>query len=320
MKHPEIHAVLDEVLEGGAAHRLPELPNFGLFYLSIPDAASLIVEDLKRNNRRVTFGMYEDAEGTPEEREKNFKQGVATLTSDLQSRLLYAVRHGKVRSFSKSRTLEDFLQRGDEEHLPELTFIHYTDLVAWLTQFGYIDRLNFTERPAFEEYERNELDLLEHLEEDVKVRRHLIGKRIQSPLRTLAPPASGEDAHLQIQEQLAAALASIRELKQENQKLLISAEETRFAPLDENSKRSYVRLIAALCKKAGLDPNGSGTVGKITDASHELGKPVSNSTVLKLMVQVDDELTGKLRERAAAPGAAERKGARVERRKRSKEI
>lgn len=108
--------------------------------------------------------------------------------------------------------------------------------------------------------------------------------------------------------------------KQENQKLLISAKETRFAPLDENSKRSYVRLIAALCKKAGLDPNGSGTVGKITDASHELGKPVSNSTVLKLMVQVDDELTGKLRERAAAPGAAERKGARVERRKRSKEI
>ena len=112
MKHPEIHAVLDEVLDDGAAYRLPELPNFGVFYLSIPDAAKLIVEDLKRNNRRVTFGVYEDAESAPEEREKNFTKGVAALTSDLQSRLLHAVRQGKVRSFSKSRTLEDFSAKG----------------------------------------------------------------------------------------------------------------------------------------------------------------------------------------------------------------
>ncbi len=315
MKHPEIHAVLDEVLDGGAAYRLPELPNFGLFYLSISDAASLIVEDLKRNNRRVTFGMYEDAESTPEERETNFKKGVAALTSDLQSRLLYAVRHSKVRSFSKSRTLEDFLQRGDEDHLPELTFVHYTDLIAWLTQFGYIDRLTFTERPAFEEYERNELDLLEHLEEDVKVRRHLIGKRIQSPLRTLALAASEEDAHLQIQEQLAAALLSIQRLKLENDSLYAQIDQIRLAPLNAKSKRSYVRLIAALCQMAKVNINGKDTVGTLTLATVHRRMPLSTGTVEELLAQVDEELTGKVPGESASSGGVKRKGGRVERRK-----
>ena len=242
MKHPEIHAVLDEVLDGGAAYRLPELPNFGLFYLSISDAASLIVEDLKRNNRRVTFGMYEDAESTPEERETNFKKGVAALTSDLQSRLLYAVRHSKVRSFSKSRTLEDFLQRGDEDHLPELTFVHYTDLIAWLTQFGYIDRLTFTERPAFEDYERNELDLLEHLEEDVKCADISSVSESSLPCAYVGTACLGRGRATSNTRATRGRTSKHSEiLKLENDSLYAQIDQIRLAPLNAKSKRSYVK-------------------------------------------------------------------------------
>ena len=56
MKHPQIHVVLDGLLRLADARRLPELPNFGVFYLSIPAAAALIVYYLKRSGR-TTFGV-----------------------------------------------------------------------------------------------------------------------------------------------------------------------------------------------------------------------------------------------------------------------
>lgn len=320
MKHPDIHAVLDDTLDGGAAYRLPELPNFGVFYINIPSAATLIVEDLKRNNQRVRFGMYDDADGSTEEREKNFQKGVAELISDLQMRLLHAVEHGKLKYFTKSRTLEDFLQKGDQMCLPELTFIHYTDLIAWLTHFGYIDRLISTDHPAFEEYERNELDLMENLENDVIVRRGSLGKRIQSPLRVLVPPASQDDERLQLQEQLAGAFMSLRELKRENEELHARVGEVKFAPLNEKAKRSYLRLIGALCKKAKIDINGTDTVGQLARDTLVNKRRLSKSTIAHLLEQVDVEMTGKVPEKPSSPSRTHRKGGRVDRRRRAQNI
>ena len=56
MKQPEIHPVLAGLSCLDYAQRLPELPNFGIFYLSIPTVAALIVDDLKSSGR-TTFGV-----------------------------------------------------------------------------------------------------------------------------------------------------------------------------------------------------------------------------------------------------------------------
>ena len=148
MTHPEIHAVLDGLLDTGDAQRLPELPNFGIFYLSISSAAALIVDDLRRSNR-TSFGFEEGIDQDRKKLEKRLKSRLAELIADLEARLLASVENGRLRCCTQNRTLEDFLQRGDLRYIPEYTYIHYSDLVAWLATSGYIDRNSPTQSPAF---------------------------------------------------------------------------------------------------------------------------------------------------------------------------
>jgi hypothetical protein len=154
---------------------------------------------------------------------------------------------------------------------------------------GYIDRHSQNESPAFEEFERNELDLLESIENDVKVRREEIGKRIQSYMRLLAAPASEEDAQLRLQERLAEMLERIQELERENQALKISLEQTGDKPINENSKRSYLRMIATLCQMAKVDLSKRETTAILENKTKNLNLGLNNSTVRKMVREVIEE-------------------------------
>jgi hypothetical protein len=123
MKHPEMHAALDGLLDPVDACRLPDLPNFGIFYLNVPNAAALIVEDLKRSGR-YSFEVEEAGGESRAEGEKRLERRIAGFTADLELRLLNAVERGILRSCGRSRTLEDFLRRGNQQHVPEYTNIH----------------------------------------------------------------------------------------------------------------------------------------------------------------------------------------------------
>ena len=140
---------------------------------------------------------------------------LAELTADLQTRMLTSVESGRLHCCTKSRTVDVFLQKGDRRYLPEYTCIHYSDLLVWLADAGYIDRNSQDESPAFSDYERYELDLLENLQSDLKVRRDQRGKRSKSYMRELAPPASGEDAGLRLKERLAETLEQLQALERE---------------------------------------------------------------------------------------------------------
>jgi hypothetical protein len=289
MRHTEVHAVLDGLLDAGEVRRLPELPNFGIFYLNIPTAAALIVEDLKRSGRRATFGVEEGGDETLAEREKHFAKRITELIADLEARLLNSVERGKLRYCNQSRILEDFLQRGDQQFVPEYTYIHYSDLVRWLTEFGYVDQHHPNESPAFEEYERNELDLLENIENDTKVRRDQLGIRIQSYMRLIAPPASEEDAQLRLQERLAEALELNQQLARENQALKASVEQSGTKPINENSKRSYLRMIATLCRVAKIDTHNRETTALLEKKTKDFNLALNNSTVRKMLREVIEE-------------------------------
>lgn len=288
MKHPEIHPVLDGLLRLDDAQRLPELPNFGIFYLSIPNAAALIVDDLKRSGR-TTFGVEENGDDDLKKREKRLASRVAELTADLETRLLASVESGRLLCSTQSRTLEDFIQKGDRLYLPEYTHIYYSDLLAWLGDAGYIDRNSQNESPAFNDYEQNELDLLENLQSDLTLRRDQRGKRIESYMRVLAPPASDGDAELRLKEHLAETLERVRDLELENQTLKASIGQVAESPINVNAKHSYLRMIGMLCAMCKYDIGKRETTATFERATKHSTLALNNSTIRKIFGEVIEE-------------------------------
>jgi hypothetical protein len=289
VKHPEIHAILDGLLDAGDDQRLPELPNFGIFYLNIRNAAALIVEDLKRSGRS-TFGVEDDGKESLARREKRFAKRIAELTTDLEARLLKSVENGRLRFVTQNPTLEDFLQRGDERHLPEYTYIHFSDLLKWLMDSGYVDRNSPTASPAFEEYERHELNLLEDMQDDLKLRRDQVGKRIRSYMNVLAPPSSEDDEQLRLKERLVEALERIQELERENQSQKLEIEQSDNKPINVRSKQAYLRMIALLCKsKATYLFTKRETIGIFERDTEKSPLALDNNTIRKIFKEVQEE-------------------------------
>ena len=289
MKHPEIHAILDGLLDIGDEHRLPELPNFGIFYLSIPNADALIVEDLKRSGR-TTFGVEDRGTESRARREKRLANRIAKLNADLEARLLKSVENGRLRFATQNRTLEDFLQKGDERYLPEYTYIHYSDLLKWLTDSGYVDRNSPTTSPAFEEYERNELDLLEDMQDDLKLRRDQVGKRIRSYMNVLVPPSSEDDAQLRLKERLAETLERIHELEHENQSLKSTIERADNETINVRSKQSYLRMIAILSKFTKYDLEKTEAIGSFERDTMTSPLALNNTTIRNIFHEVQREV------------------------------
>ena len=288
MKQLEIHPVLAGLSRLDDAQRLPELPNFGIFYLSIPSAAALIVDDLKRSGR-TTFGVEENSDEDSKKREKRLASRVAELTANLEARLLASVESGRLRCCTQSRTLEDFLQGSDRQYLPDYTHIQYSDLLAWLADAGYVDPNSQYESPAFSDYERRELDLLENLQSDLKLRRDQRGRRIDSYMRVLVPPASDKDAELRLKERLAEVLEQVQDLEQKNQALKESIGQVPEAPVNVNTKHSYLKMIGMLCAMCKYDLAKRETTGIFERATKHSALALDNTTIRKIFGEVIEE-------------------------------
>lgn len=285
MKQAEIHPVLAGLSRLDDSQRLPELPNFGIFYLSIPSAAALIVDDLKRSGR-TTFGVEENSDEDSKKREKRLASRVAELTANLEARLLASVESGRLRCCTQSRTLEDFLQGSDRQYLPDYTHIQYSDLLAWLADAGYVDPNSQYESPAFSDYERHELDLLENLQSDLKLRRDQRGRRIDSYMRVLVPPASDKDAELRLKERLAELLRQVQDLERENQTLKTSIGQVAETPVNALTKHSYLKMIGILCEKCKYDVRKHETTGTFDRDHMHSPLALNNTTIRKIFREV----------------------------------
>lgn len=70
----------------------------------------------------------------------------------------------------------------------------------------------------------------------------------------------------------------------------ISENDEAGKPLKTTERNTLLTIIAALCDYSAIDPLGRGTAGQIAKMSEELGAPVTDDTIRKMLTKIPDAL------------------------------
>lgn len=265
------------------ADPFPDLPNFGLFYLSVIEAASLIAEDLAVMNR-YPFSKLTHIPGSEPETESRKKRVRRDLVKRLERQILKSIAQGRLAYVRKPGNIVDFIDNDNEEFPARLIYVHYKHLLQWLMCSGYIKSELLGLCMALNDYAGREIELAKAVAETVKFRR-----------KALNPTTADEDSinnedfeefirphllfnHEDIVSQL---FGQIHTLTTELDVLQRSVQRREEIPLIPKEERSVLYILAAVCKLKHITKWSASHTALVQKLTEEIGHPVSNTTVRK---------------------------------------
>ena len=251
------------------------MPDFGILYLSVPEAAELVTKDLRLSKPQI-FSSKDDGLQPPSRVQSSEAAGLARFTKDIQTRLLRSVESKNLQCRIRPRNFTDFLDRGDEAVLPERTFIHFNDLVVWLREAGYFDHSDPAKLgPALQEFEQQELALAESVQADVEVRRSHRNRRVPAEWEGILPAVSEADQRLRLQDQLAQAIDQTDRLQNQ----LAIAKKSMREEGDKKSARTDSRIMAALAARCKIDLASPTATSQVQAALEQVGLSLDAGTI-----------------------------------------
>jgi hypothetical protein len=277
--HEELSEPFVEYSYGKLPRAYPILPRFGILYLSVPRAASLIVRDMYERQRYPFDTLFI---GTPQ-----FGRRIAKLQQELTAKIhkhiIRAVKTGRLRAVDMKGDYKDFIDHGDEGPATSHTHIFYGDLVNWLINSGYEDSKFLSVGPAFEEYEQQELNLGKEVEHLIRTRRELQGYD--------ASELSSDENHpgvayeIDIDEAVSRAADEIRDLKR---RLLLAPASSEGGQLHKKEQDSILIILAALLELRGVKARDKELISNIQRSTERMGHSLSVNTVRKWLKEAID--------------------------------
>jgi len=250
----------------------PPLPRFGILYLSVPRAASLIVRDMYERNR---YPFNTLLIGTSQFGKRIAKLQIE-LTAKIQKHILLSIEKGRLPAVSMTGNYKDFVDHGDEAPVASRTHIFYGDLVNWLINSGYEDKKFLSVGPAFEEYEQQELNLGKEVEYLIRKRRELQGYESSelSPESEYLGVTHGAD----LEDAVSRAADEIRDLKQ---RLQLAPASSEHGQLHKKEQDSILIILAAFLELRGLRESDKELVASIQRSTERMGHSLSVNTIRK---------------------------------------
>ncbi len=262
------------------------VPDFGVWHLSVNEAAVLVVIDMWHK------GVFPEV-AEPDDYDGNWREPriLELLTGPIQiwvARLLKAVEHGRIEVAAVRRDLDDKL-------VEEKTYIQYTSLVFWLQERGY------EYGDIFKEWLDVEAEIALELCNEVTY------------LRAAIKSGIGDIRHIALQGMLAKAgkldesksvnvVAAYKAIATENQMLkeqLANAKSGQPAkvdgPVSTRQRRTLLTIIAALCSNQGIDLQSRGAAQRIMEMTDDLGAHVDDGTIGKALSQIPDALETRMK-------------------------
>ncbi len=255
------------------------LPDFGLRHYSFPDAALLAAVDMFLSGEVRGIGIEPDYYDVDAEK-------VRRALRPLREKLLAAL----VRSL-EARQLEAIVLRrnlDDGKPVPAHCFIDIKSLVEWLEVYGY-SRGDFIAEIQQSTMESPWKVASEVAEDRAQLR---YGSRFISR-RSRTFPVDEDDALASIvdlRRELDAVRLHVAQLEQEK-----AAGRGRGDGLATRQRRTLLTVIAALCRKARIDPMGRGAAVTIAAATAELGVPVSDDSIRAILQDIPDAIESRTR-------------------------
>ena len=259
--------VIDEMYRSNELFDRVYVPNFGLYQLSIRQAAELISKDMWYSGEILDVDEpegWDDSEDAPD-----LIKALAEYVRTYEDKLICALELGRLSSSAINRNL-------DEKILADKTYIEFDKLCEWLEQRGYEigDIINGW---AFDE-----ADISLSVENEVRYLRAVI-KKNQSL------PKIDDD----FQTMYKKVVLDNKLLIDENQRLrkqvsdLQSPQEKLNNPVSAKARKSFLLIIEALCKRNQLNSQDRGMAGKIKSfVELQTKKTIDEGTVKNILDQI----------------------------------
>lgn len=256
------------------------VPDFGLWHLTVKDAAALIATDLWfQGGISVKVKKADSYEpGDPK-----LQKSLSKHCEEFEKRLTAAIDKGSLRAVKIHRDLKENLHTG-------ITLIDYDCLARWLVERGHA----FGE--AFEHYSNQEVEIHHRVLDEIYLMR-MMNKPNALPFMNASE--TGENSDRAGVNELR---ANVSELITENIKLTLknkkleeklhgvreSSPKKKERPLSTRERRTLLTIIAALCSKAKIDYHDHGVAIRISKLTEEIGAVVSDDTIRQIIKEVDD--------------------------------
>lgn len=261
------------------------LPDFGVFHMSILEAAEKVATDMWFSGEFSEIKEPENWDGN--ENDPTFRLLLSEKFVYVEMRLISAVDSGKLFAVKQSRNL-------DEELISKDTYIKYQDLYDWLLERGYKCG------DILESWGDRESEISLRICDELAYLRAIIsrGKREYQGL-------SFESMRAKIgvieESETADAITACKALIIENQQLkqLLDQERSNLQgkvdrPITIRQRRTLLTIIAGLCHSSRIDTAGRDTPGKLSDMTKMIGATITDETVKKLLGEIPDALESKL--------------------------
>lgn len=263
------------------------LSDFGIWSLTIQEAAELISADMWFSGKIDGIEEPEDFDGDP--CDPRLKNALHEITQAFAARLMAAVDLGKLDVELAAR---DF----DEKLDPSRTFINFGSLDEWLRERGY------EYGDMLDEWHEAQTRIAQQICDEVA---YLKVAARQGRMIANSISLQGYFARAgRVDEMDADALrAAVKDLVSENQALKDRISETHEVaprskadrPMTTRSRRTLLTLIAALCDYAGIDHQSRGAAQRIRETTEGIGVPVDDGTISKALSEIPDALESRMK-------------------------
>jgi hypothetical protein len=264
---------------------ISRLPDLGLWKLSLPEAADLIVVDM--------YGSGKIDKEIPGREDEVLRRDDAVVLDALAAerkmildRLIESVSDGSLKTAQTRRNI----LTGTVD--PESTILDFDVLHEWLEGFGY--------NPGdwIDEYAHHEADILDDLAEalfDIRnIRSNPSGvvadklaarHQVLSDVELDAIPEYAEKAAQKLREIAKGYAEEAAYLRRELEQRPARTEDS---VLRTKGRNTLYRLVVALCVAARVNPTERGAAATIAKFTENVGLPVTDDTIRKILVQLPE--------------------------------
>jgi hypothetical protein len=275
--------------------RYPALPDFGIFQLSITDAASLIAQDLSMRGKPPFDNVSDEAFLSADKAELREQLG-KPLISQIQSHLLEAVKLGTILSRCTVRTEEEFISAGSDALLPNRTFVYYGDLLRWLARGGYLEWDSLKGCDKLAEYGFDEYALALEIEDVVKTRRRAGANQSESSQASIHDKnKTGLCEDAKRKNLLFKAYQRIEFLEEQLRSAKKPISRPKDASIPDRERDSLLKVLAAVCMLAGKGKFSSVTTSAVDSKAQQVEINISYNTIKKYLGESERKLKPKYR-------------------------
>ncbi len=266
---------------------LEDIPDFGIGYPNITEAAELVVVDMWFSGEIEEPKAPEDFDG--DARAQWLKAGLAEQIAAFEGRLLSAIESGKLKASAIKWT-------PDNRPVPEETYVAYDDLVAWM------EERNLYPGDHMADWVYTEGQISGLICDEVAFLRSVYrtSKRGLTDIahqRLLAKHGMLDEAELlvEVQAALKAKIAEISDLQNQLAQRQVPQSEKVDRPLNTRERRTLLVIIASLCQLARISFEMRGAAQKIKSATEVIGAPVDDGTIDKVLKEIPEALETRMK-------------------------